>query len=149
MAPRAGGRTLEHMNPTRMTLPAAGVALAFTAADNLLMTALGGPSKSVFNSIFFFMGIIAMLTAVVCVGLSKTRGRRTPIRVLVAIGGVLAMLVVTVAVNVAVALGQPTDPGWAWGEVNLWIVVTVVFALSLSESRRQQPSRAAVASDFR
>jgi hypothetical protein len=57
------------------------------------------------------------------------------------VSAVLAILAVTLVAGVTAATFAalaPSDPGWAWSEVNLWILAAVLVVAAAAVWRRQR-----------
>lgn len=139
------------MNISRIAVIASSATLALWVADALTIWSAGGPGHGPLEGLLFLAGFACHILAWVAIGLAVAAGRPAPVRALAAAGVVVAAVLVAGLVNVLVAVAQPADPGWVWGEVNLWVLALlgVGAALWVARRRRQPGSARAQAASER
>jgi hypothetical protein len=124
------------MTAGRVALLGAIGAVVFWAAKATAIGIAGGLDKSPLESPLFLAGLISALAGAGALGAWVLAGRATWLRVLGAVVAiVLVVLSAGVGGSVAAAL-QPEDPGWVWGEVNLWVSAAVLAAAVLFQRSR-------------
>ncbi len=124
-------------------LGASGAAGAW-AAKAVAIAIAGGLDKSPVEAPLFLLGLMSALVGAAALGASLTPGKSTWVRVVAAAGGVVALIAVAIAGGAAAQAAQPADPGWAWGEINLWVsALVLVSAVWLADRRRRhrQPGK--------
>jgi hypothetical protein len=124
------------MNSSRVAVVAAGATVLLWAAKAVAIGTAGGLGRSRLEGPLFLAGFVCMLVSVVATGLALTTGRPVLQRSLSGAGAVVGAVVVTVLTQGIVGLVEPTDPGWAWGEVNLWVLALVATVLATWTGRR-------------
>lgn len=129
------------MDSSRIAVLASFAALALWVADSVAIWFASGQQSSI-DGALFFAGLACQLLAVVAIGLTLGAGRPALHRALAAVGAVAVTVAVAILTNVLVALVQPVDPGWACGEVNLWVLALLAVAAATWVARRHHPSPA-------
>ncbi len=126
------------MTTTRLALDASLATAAFWTAKAAAIALTGGQSNSSPAGVLFLLGLLCFLVALASTALALARRRRSrSARIATGLGVVLAVAAVGAVTMGLVAAVQPADPGWAWGEVNLWVAMLVLVGLNLSLSRRR------------
>lgn len=120
------------------------VALVLWLADDIVIARRGQPGDGWLDTVLFLGGGVAMIATVAALGLVHAEGRSRLRRIATAFGAVLAGALLTGVVQLVVVRLQPEDPGWAWGEINLWVLMVVVLVLVWAAPRER-----IVVSDFR
>jgi hypothetical protein len=91
----------------------------------------GGAGRSPLEGPLFLLGLACAVAAAVLCGAAFARHRSMPWKVL---GGVVGLAVASAfgtAEGDIVSAVQPVNPGWVWGEVNLWILMLALLAVSI------------------
>lgn len=134
------------MNLTRSALVASLATTALWTAKAVAIGIAGGLGRSPLEGPLFLLGLVACVVAGWLTGMAVLARRSLAWRVL---GGVVAVVVLSVfgAIEAAlVAAVTPVHPGWAWGEINLWILMLTILAVSAALAvRRREPSLTPVA----
>lgn len=113
------------MNAPQLARVSSAVCLVLWIGDDLVIARRGHPSGGWLDTVLFLGGAIAMIVALAALGASLFAGRDRPRRVAGALGAVLGGVLLTLLVQGLVVTFQPSHPGWAWGEINLWVLMTV------------------------
>jgi hypothetical protein len=129
------------MNTSRIALTASGAAAILWAAKAVAIDIAGGLGRSPFEGPLFFLGFAAILVAVVSLGLTLSAGRSRLVRGLTGAACILAAVLVSVLAGAVVALVRPAHPGWAWEEVNLWVLALATLAMAGWGLLRTTPAR--------
>lgn len=138
-APAPTSVTSSHrFSATRIALVSAVSALLLWATKSAAIATAGGLDRSPFESTLFLAGLAVCLTAALLLGIALTRGSRPWVRVIAALAGPVAGVVVSVLLNALVVTFRDPYAGahWVWAEVNLWVVGVTVLALSVLVHRR-------------
>jgi hypothetical protein len=118
------------MNLTRAAFVAsAATALAWTLKA-VVIGAAGGSGRSPAEGPLFLLGLACAVAAAVLTGMGFAVHRTTPAKVLAGALGLVVASVFGTAEGALVAAVQPTHPGWVWGEVNLWVLMLALLAVS-------------------
>ena len=134
------------MDSTRIGTLAGSVTMVAWATKAVTIAAAGGLNKSPLEGPLFLLGLASMLVACAALGVSTVARRGHWIRALTGAVTIVTAIGASLVINWAVGRVEPEHPGWAWGEVNLWVLALVVLAVSLLHGRR---NRVAVEPDFR
>lgn len=110
-------------------------------AKAVAIAIVGGLGRSPFEGPLFFLGFASALVAAAAIGVAATAGQRRLLRILAAAAGIISAVVVTLLVGGVVAVVEPARPGWAWGEVNLWVLGLAAVCVA-TLLRQQSPGRA-------
>jgi hypothetical protein len=131
------------MTSHRLALWAAAVAVVVWALKAIAIAVAGGLGKSPFEDVLFFGGLLALVVAVVSVGVAAARGARLWVRVLAAVGACVASMIASLVANLAVAAVRGPEEGasWVWGELNLWALalLALVVAVTVHRARPARP----------
>ncbi|WP_162802913.1 hypothetical protein [Ornithinimicrobium avium] len=129
----------------RAAVAAALVSFVFFGVKDLVMAAAGGVGRTWWENPPFYIAFVLALVSLVLTGLVACRGRTWIAR----LGLVLVMLLFCAAAAgvgvLVVGVVQPADPGWIWGELNLFMLPLSALALALVLPRwpvAQLPGRA-------
>jgi fucose 4-O-acetylase-like acetyltransferase len=125
------------MSAARLGLYSALGAAAAWAAKALAIGLVGGLERSVVEGPLFLLGLLFALVAAGALGAAVAHTRGTPHRVVAAVLAIVAVTVLAAAMASAFAAVAPSDPGWAWSEVNLWVVAASLVAAATAVWRRQ------------
>lgn len=126
------------MTAGRVALLGATGALVFWAAKAIAIGIAGGLDKSPLEGPLFLAGLLSALVGAAALGAWLLAGRPTWVRALGALG-VIVLLVLSAGVGGSVAAAlQPAEPGWAWGEVNLWVSAALLAVAVLVQRSRAQ-----------
>lgn len=128
------------MSASRIALASAVVALVAWALKALAIGVAGGLGESAAEAPLFLVGFVAVLTGSAALGAAVAFGRPVWMKVLAGIAGVATLLLVAGIGGSLVTVVQPDDPGWVWGEVNLWVAGIALLAATLWW-RRATPGR--------
>ncbi|NLG21388.1 MAG: hypothetical protein GX555_08185 [Actinomycetales bacterium] len=123
------------MNLSRISLVAAVLSAAFWAAKATAIGLAGGLGRSSLEDPLFLAGLGFHVVAVVTLVLWWTRRRHPAVRALSLVGGIAVAVAVTAAFETLLGLVKPADAGWVWGEINLWVLATVLLALTWRADR--------------
>lgn len=129
---------------THVARISATLAVALWAAKAVAIGIAGGLGRSRFENPLFLVGLLAFLVATASLGVAATRGRPLWLRVLAGIAGPVLGFLLAAAIGALVTAVEPARPGWAYEEVNLWVVAPLALGLSWLLSRREarrQPGR--------
>jgi hypothetical protein len=117
------------MNSAQLARLSSLVCLVLWVADDLVIARRGHASDRWVDSVLFLGGGVAVIVALAALGATLWNGRGLGQRIAAAVGAVIAGVVLTMVVQAVVVAVQPSHPGWAWGEINLWVLVTAVILL--------------------
>lgn len=120
----------------RIAVSASVLALALVIADSVAIALDGGSGESSLEFLLFLSSIVVMFASAVALGLHWSTGRPAVVRTATCLGLLAAATLLVVAIQVVVEAVQPENPGWAWGEVNLWVLSAAMCALALWSARR-------------
>ncbi|MDP3967451.1 MAG: hypothetical protein Q8Q02_04170 [Nocardioides sp.] len=124
---------------SRVALLAAVAAVALWSAKAAVI-GVSGLGRNPAEDALFFLGLAAALVGSAALGAARAAGRSTVTRVAAAAAGVLALIVVAGLTQAVVALVQPSDPSWAWGELNLWVAALALLTATAVTYRRRTKS---------
>jgi hypothetical protein len=127
------------MNITRFALVTAVATTALWAAKAVAIGLAGGLGKSPAEGPLFLLGLVSCVVAAVATGIAVGRPRRTWAKVAWGLAGFLVIAVVGAVAGAVVTAVQPSSPGWAWGEINLWAMALAVLAVNLSPAVHRAP----------
>ena len=131
------------MNTSRTAVVASVATVSAWTAKAIAIGIAGGLGRSPLEGPLFLAGFGCMLVAVSSTGLAATAGRRRSRRALAVVGAVVGAVVVTVVTGAVVAQVEPARPGWAWGEVNLWVLaLAAIAAAAVVDGRHRTQDRA-------
>jgi hypothetical protein len=123
-------------NSSRVAL-LAGVAAVVLWSAKAVVIAVSGLGRNPAEDALFFLGLAAALVGSAALGASRAAGRARAARVAAGAAGVLVIIIVAGLTQAVVALVQPSDPSWVWGELNLWVAaLTLVAAVALTYRRQ-------------
>jgi len=126
------------MTAGRVALLGATGAVVFWAAKATAIGVAGGLDKSPLEGPLFVAGLLSALVGAAALGAWLLAGRPVWLRTLGALG-VMVLVVLSAGVGGAVAAAlQPAEPGWVWGEVNLWVSAVVLAVAVLVQRSRTQ-----------
>lgn len=121
----------------QLALAAAAASAALWAAKAAVAALTGGNSDSPMATVLFLLGMVAHASALILLMVSWLPSRGLASRVLASIAGVLLGGVLTFVVNLLIGAIQPADPHWVWGELNLWVIATVVLVAAVATVSRR------------
>lgn len=127
------------MDAARIAVAAATAAVLAWAAKAVAIGVAGGLDQSPAEGPLFLLGLLCGVVAAGALGVSAVRGAPVWVRVLAAIGAVLALLLVTGLTSNGFA-AVATNDHWVWSEVGLWIVAIALLALAAWHSSRRAPA---------
>jgi hypothetical protein len=119
------------MNLTRAAFVASAATTLSWTLKAVVIGAAGGSGRSPAEGPLFLLGLACAVAAAVLTGMAFAVHRTTPAAKILA--GALGLVVASVfgtAEGALVAAVQPTHPGWVWGEVNLWVLMLALLAVS-------------------
>lgn len=136
------------MDTTRATRAALALALLCFLAlvvKNVVMAAAGGVGRTWWENPPFYAALLLGLVSLALTLVAAVRGRTW--RVWLGTGAAMLVLGVAAAAAGALLVGavQPADPGWIWGELDLFTLPLSALALALLLPRwraGQVPGRA-------
>jgi hypothetical protein len=129
------------MTAGRLAMLGATGAVVLWAAKATAIGIAGGLDRSPLEGPLFVAGLLSALVGAGALGVWLLEGRPAWVRGLGAVGAIVALVLSAgIGGSVAAAL-QPDDPGWVWGEVNLWVSALVLAAAALVQ-RSRVPSNA-------
>lgn len=124
------------MTAGRVALLGATGAVVFWAAKATAIGVAGGLDKSPLEGPLFVVGLLSALVGAGALGVWLLAGRPAWVRALGALG-VIVLLVLSAGIGGSAAAAlQPDEPGWAWGEVNLWVSAALLAAAALLQRSR-------------
>ena len=127
------------MNTSRIAVVTALLCIGAWTLKAITVSLAGGPNLSPLEDALFLVGLVASLTAALFLGLALSTGRPVGVRVLAALASIIAGVAFSAAVVALVERIQPADPGWIWGEINLWVFAAVLLAAAVwSRSIRRE-----------
>jgi hypothetical protein len=121
---------------SRVALLAALAAVALWSAKAVVI-GVSGLGRNPAEDVLFFLGLAAALVGSAALGAAQAAGRSTATRVAAGAAGVVALIVVAGITQAVVGLVQPSDPGWVWGELNLWVAALALLAAAAVTHRRR------------
>jgi hypothetical protein len=129
------------MSASLLAWYAALTAAAAWAAKAVAIGLAGGLDRSALEGPLFLLGLLAALVGAGALGAALADGRGMPQRaavVVVAVVAVTFLAAVTAAIFAALA---PSDPGWVWSELNLWVIATLLVVAAAVVRRQPVPGR--------
>lgn len=130
------------MNLTSRIALISSIAGCVLWAAKSLTIAVAGLGQTPLEDPLFFAGYLALLIAAGALGI-RFLARRPWQRPLAVIGGLVVSVAVVTIAGWLVDLVQPANPGWAWGELDLWALGALTLAAAFYDTRR--PNRLALA----
>jgi hypothetical protein len=124
------------MTLTRAALVAALATIVFWLLKDVSIATAGGLGKSPLEGPLFLLGLLSCTVGGVLVGIAYFARRGVGWRVLGAVGVAVGLTVLAMVVQAVVQAVQPAHPGWAYAEVNLWVMMLALLALCLDVRRR-------------
>jgi hypothetical protein len=125
------------MNSTRLARISTYVTTAAWTAKALAIGLAGGLGQSPLESPLFLLGLVALVVAAASTGIAVLRDGPWWRRVAGAVLGLVLTAVVGTVAGVVVSAIEPTSPGWAWEEANLWAMMATLLAVNLALGRRR------------
>ncbi len=130
---------MSRVSAQRIALGGSVAATVLWAAKAVAIGLAGGLDKSPAEGPLFLLGLVSALVGSGALGVHLTsRHARAP-QVLGAIAAAVALILVALVAGSIVTLVQPEDPGWVWGEINLWasalLLLVVVVAIASRSTR--------------
>lgn len=114
----------------RSAVAVAWVAAIVTAvvwsAKAVAIGVAGGLDRSPLEGPLVLLGFGTSLVAVAALGVALTASRPVALRVAAAVGAMVAWFVLLLALDAAVSAVEPSDPGWAWEEISLWVAAALL-----------------------
>ena len=118
------------MTTTRAALVAAVATTVLWIAKAIAIGLAGGLGRSLAEGPLFLLGLASCVATVVLIGLALASRRTTGWKVVSVVAAVVAVSVFGVVEGTLVAALRPAHPGWAWGEINLWVLMLALLAVA-------------------
>jgi hypothetical protein len=122
------------MNSTQLSKSAALTAAGLWTAKSVAIAAAGGLDRSPLENPLFFAGLLAFFVGAAAFAVGLTRGRPLPLRVVAAVGAIVAGFVLAAAIN-ALVMSVVSSDLWVWTELNLWVLAVGMLALAFLPGR--------------
>ncbi|USQ75596.1 hypothetical protein [Ornithinimicrobium cryptoxanthini] len=124
------------MTTSRIALIAAATSLVAWIAKATAVAAAGGPGRTSWEDTLFFVGLATQLIAFVAVVLSLTGSRPVVVRLGALLGGAVLVFGLVTVLQLVIERVQPADASWVWGEINLWVVASLLLGLAVLAHQR-------------
>lgn len=124
------------MNTSRIAVIAAATSLVAWLAKATSTGVAGGPGRTPWEEVFFFVGLITQLVAFVAIILTLTRSRGVAMRLGAVVGGAVLVFGFVTVFQLVIERVQPADASWVWGEINLWVVAALLLGLAVLAHQR-------------
>ena len=118
------------------------VVAAVAFAVKAVVIASAGLGENSAEDVFFVLGLVATIVGAAGLGVWLARGQSAGMRVLGGFAGVVMVAAVTGVTALLVSAVEPDDPGWAWGELNLWVGAAFLLAAVIAVRRAAAPAEA-------
>lgn len=124
------------MSASRVAAGAAAGAAGAWGLKGAAIAVAGGLGESPLETPLFLLGLLAILVALVALGLAAVPGRWTGGPKLAAVAGVV-LGGIAASLLLQALLGALLPDGWAQGEAGLWVSAAVVTAIAIARLRRE------------
>ncbi len=128
------------MNLTRLALITSSLTCVLWTAKAIAIAIAGGLGKSPAEGPLFLLGLVSCVVGGVVTGMAVANRRTTAGRVLAGVAGLVVFAVYGALEGALVSAIQPADPGWVWGEINLWILMLTIFGVAATVYVRRDGS---------
>ena len=128
------------MTLARAAVLAALAALATTVVwglKALVIGLAGGNDRSPLEGPLFLLGLALAVATAVLLGLAAAGPRRWWWKVAGVVGAALVALL-SASADAVVKAVEPQPHGWAWGEVNLWVLAVALLVATVVVDRRHR-----------
>lgn len=125
------------MSARRLGLYLALACAATWGVKALAIWNAGGLNKSSFEAPLFGLGFLLSLAALAVVGVAITGGKHIAVRVLGAVAGLVAALLVVLASDGVAGMVVPDSAGWVQEEAGLWFAALVIVVAAFLVNRRR------------
>ena len=119
------------MTTRRIALILTSAATAAWSAKAVAIGIAGGLDRSPLEGPLFLLGLACCIAAAATTGLVLLDASSTTGRVVAGVAGVVGTILFVGLCGTIAARLQPANPGWAWGEVNLWAGMLGLLAANL------------------
>jgi hypothetical protein len=120
------------MNLNRLAVTASVVTTVLWTAKAIAIGIAGGLGRSPAEGPLFFLGFLAFIAATVLTGMALARRRTRAGYALAAVVAVVVAVVYGALEGALISALQPRHPGWVWGELNLWVLMSTVLAVAVA-----------------
>jgi hypothetical protein len=130
------------MKLTRLALITSSLTCVLWTGKAVAIAIAGGLGRSPAEGPLFLLGLVSCVVAAVVTSMAVANRRTTTGHVLAAVVGFVVIAIYGALEAAVISAIQPAHPGWAWGELNLWVLMLTLLAVAgVLYARRRGPAQ--------
>jgi hypothetical protein len=125
----------------RVSAAAAVAAALLWAAKAIAIWIAGGLDESPLESPLFVLGLLAIVTAYIALGVAAARSRSTLVATLAGVGGLVVGVAVALVADALAGAVLPDSAGWVQEEAGLWLAAGLTVIVAVGWLFLREPGR--------